>query len=90
VSGGAHGPGTASCRAIFEKLSEYLDGELDAALCSEMGTHLDDCPPCQAFLESLRRTIALVERLPAPSISPEVRRELLEAAERLPRSHKPQ
>jgi RNA polymerase sigma-70 factor (ECF subfamily) len=74
---GPHRTGAPRCRDLFERLSEYLDGELDQAICSEMGTHLEDCPPCQAFLESLKRTIALVRRTPGAELPPEVRRALL-------------
>jgi len=79
----SHGPRSPRCRELFERLSEYLDGELDPALCAEMDTHLGGCAPCEAFLESLRRTIAVVERLPVPAIPPDLRRELIEAASRL-------
>lgn len=52
-----HGRGSAECREIFARLSEYLDAELPDAVCADLERHLDDCPPCQRFLESLRRTV---------------------------------
>jgi len=63
-------------------LSEYLDGELDPSLCSGIETHLAECPPCQAFLESLRRTVRLVSSVPDPEIGEDVRREIREAYDR--------
>lgn len=47
------------CREHFIRISEYLDGELDADLCKEIEAHLEQCPDCQNCLESLKRTIAL-------------------------------
>jgi anti-sigma factor RsiW len=80
---GKHEPGSPACRELFEKLSDYLDGELDPALCSAIEVHLGDCPPCQDFLRSLERTVALVRRLPAEPLPAEAKRELIEAAARL-------
>jgi anti-sigma factor (TIGR02949 family) len=78
-------PGSPRCRDLFARLSEYLDGELDEALCSEAETHLEDCPPCRDFLESLRRTVGLLDRLPAERVPEEIRREVRESLERLRR-----
>ena len=80
-----HRPGSSRCRELFARLSEYLDGELDEALCSETETHLEDCPPCRDFLESLRRTVALLDRLPAERMPEEIRREVRESLEKLRR-----
>ena len=80
-----HRPGSPRCRDLFARLSEYLDGELDEALCSEAETHLEDCPPCRDFLESLRRTVGLLDRLPAERVPEEIRREVRESLERLRR-----
>ncbi len=51
------------CRRIFALLSEYLDAELPADTCEQIAAHLNDCPPCVEFLESLRKTIALCRSL---------------------------
>jgi anti-sigma factor RsiW len=64
---------------MFARLSEYLDGELDPASCSGIEAHMDDCPPCKAFLESLRRTVDLARDLPEHELPEEFTRELVEA-----------
>ena len=46
-----------SCKQIFAGLSEYLDGRLDDLTCDRVQRHLQDCPPCVAFLEDLRKAI---------------------------------
>ena len=78
-----HAPGSPACRELFSRLSEYLDGELDASICEETETHLGDCPPCQQFLESLRRTVDWVRRLPEEAEPEAVRREVREAVRKL-------
>ena len=74
-----HRPGSPDCRAIFARLSEYLDDELEFDPCSRLEEHLEDCPPCQAFLESLRRTVDLARNLPAPTLPDDLKAELLQA-----------
>jgi anti-sigma factor RsiW len=74
-----HGLGSTDCREVFARLSEYLDGELDPGICSHLEEHMDDCPPCQAFLESLRRTVDLTRDLPAQALPDGFEEELLEA-----------
>jgi anti-sigma factor RsiW len=71
---GGHGPGSPECRELFARLSEYLDGELTEATCAGVEAHLGDCPPCQAFLESLRRTVRLVESADPVTMPDEIRR----------------
>lgn len=52
-------PAAGNCRSLFAKLSDYLDGTLDDAFCKEMQRHLGDCPPCVAFIASLKETVDL-------------------------------
>lgn len=57
------------CISIFKRLSEYLDGELDAKAYEEMRVHIKACVKCEVCLETLRRTVALcrnmkMERVP--------------------------
>ena len=79
----SHEHGSRQCREIFERLSEYMDGELDPELCERLEGHMDDCPPCVAFLESLRRTVRLVGSLEAPVLDEDARRRVVEDHRRL-------
>jgi predicted anti-sigma-YlaC factor YlaD len=40
--------------------SEYLDGELDQQSSDEVKTHLEMCPPCRTFFDTLLATISLL------------------------------
>lgn len=83
-----HAPGSPRCRDLFARLSEYLDGEMGESLCAETEAHLEDCPPCRDFLESLRRTVALLDRLPAEEVPEEIRREVRDSLDRLRRERR--
>lgn len=50
-----------SCREILDSLSEYIDAELDPSLCAEIESHMADCSPCVAFLNTLKKTVVLVK-----------------------------
>jgi predicted anti-sigma-YlaC factor YlaD len=61
----AHGPADAACREVFERLSEFLDGELTPADCAHIEEHIRDCAPCVAFLDSLKSCIRAAHGLGA-------------------------
>jgi RNA polymerase sigma-70 factor (ECF subfamily) len=72
---------TASCKALFAQLSNYLDERLDDSVCEKLEQHLGSCQPCAAFLDSLESTIKDLRKLPAHSLNKEaaakVRKEVL-------------
>jgi anti-sigma factor RsiW len=47
------------CMALFAKLSEYLNDELDPESRQLFEAHLKHCPPCQVCLSTLHRTVEL-------------------------------
>ncbi len=58
-------PRSQKCKRIFANLSEYLDGNLDGALCNELERHMAGCTPCEAFLSSLRDSVHQIRALPS-------------------------
>ena len=84
-----HHPET--CEEVVALLSEYLDFELPPAACGEVESHLDRCPDCLEFLDSLRSTIALcrtfaISALPGP-LSDRARKELKAAWRKMLAAH---
>jgi hypothetical protein len=49
------------CRALLQRLSDYLDGDLGEGLCEKIRVHARACPPCEAVLRSLRKTVKLCQ-----------------------------
>lgn len=82
-----HGEDGGECRQLVDRLSEYIDGELPVDLCARIEEHCKDCRPCEAFIESLRRTVRLIESDEAPRLPDEARAELLAAWRRVDDSH---
>jgi anti-sigma factor (TIGR02949 family) len=81
------------CKDVFAMLSEYLDRELTAETCAELEAHLADCPPCIAFLNSLKKTVGLCKDCappdqPPPPLSHEAREKMLAAYRNYLASHR--
>jgi RNA polymerase sigma-70 factor (ECF subfamily) len=55
--GGRRAGKPLQCREMFAQLSEYLDGRLKEVTCARIQKHLQDCPPCIAFLADLERAV---------------------------------
>jgi len=47
------------CRELLSQFSDYIDGELEAALCAELEAHLAECPNCRIMVDTMRKTITL-------------------------------
>ncbi|MCH2660572.1 zf-HC2 domain-containing protein [bacterium] len=41
-----------SCKQVLEALAEYLEGDLTAEDRMRFERHMQDCPPCEAFLKT--------------------------------------
>ena len=58
------------CVEMFEKLSEYIDGEVGLSTCQEIEKHIDACVACQICLATLKQTVKLckeVKQSPVPA-----------------------
>jgi len=48
------------CKHVWEYISAYIDGDVDAALRAEIDQHLDTCEICSAVLDSTRNVVVLM------------------------------
>ncbi len=60
-----------NCRWVNRKLVEFLEGELSGAPNSKIKAHLDSCPVCSRELDVLKKSWALLDKLPAIEPSPD-------------------
>lgn len=49
------------CTQLRGLSSDYVDGELDTQTSGGITHHLQGCPPCLAFIETLKATISLIK-----------------------------
>jgi len=58
------------CRALLERVSRYVDGDVTAAERRAVLAHIRRCPCCQAMADGLKQTVSVCRdasrtRLPA-------------------------
>ncbi len=68
--------GMDNCKEIIDLLGDYLDGDLPADRRHAFEGHMNDCPPCLEFLDSIRDTRSLAESLRCEAIPEPVRKSL--------------
>jgi anti-sigma factor RsiW len=71
-----------SCRQVYQHICDHLDEDLASPRCRRIRQHLEGCPDCQAYLDSLKKTIILYRSAPSPRVPPVVHRALAKALER--------
>jgi hypothetical protein len=64
------------CKHIFRYICENLDQDLGSPQCREIKKHLDACPNCIAYLDSLKTTIRLYREYPHPKFTEKSREKL--------------
>ncbi len=48
------------CKHVWDHISAYIDGEVDAELRAEIDKHLETCEICSAVLDSTRNVVVLM------------------------------
>jgi len=71
-----------NCKEVFESLSGYLDDELIPDEADEIETHVERCAPCQAFLNTLQRTVAFCRDATVMSLTDAAHAEARESMKR--------
>jgi anti-sigma factor RsiW len=51
------------CSQVLSELNDYIDGELSPELCLALEEHLDHCENCKIVLDTLHKTVYLVQHL---------------------------
>ncbi len=50
-----------NCDELLKALNEYVDGNVDPAVCKDFEAHLQGCNPCQVVVDNIRKTISLYQ-----------------------------
>lgn len=68
-----------TCRELVELVTEYLEGTLPGLDRKRLEAHLRECPYCDEYIAQMRRTVAVLGKLPPEPMDPNREQELLEA-----------
>ncbi|MCY2977099.1 MAG: zf-HC2 domain-containing protein [Planctomycetota bacterium] len=55
-----------NCKEVADRLSPFMDGELDSGLNERVSLHIESCDACKRDLESFRRIGVLMREVEAP------------------------
>ncbi|MCL4487395.1 MAG: zf-HC2 domain-containing protein [Chloroflexi bacterium] len=65
-----------SCHDLKAQLSDFIDGELDEAMCHEIQRHLEGCENCRVMVDTLKKTIMLYRNEPPGTVPTETHERL--------------
>lgn len=74
-----HSRAMLSCVETVQLVTDYVEGELDAADRLRFEQHVSICPPCRGFLSQMRVTRRVVGSVPGEPLSPTLERALVDA-----------
>ncbi len=67
------------CEDVYLHICDHLDEDISSPRCRMIREHLDACPNCQAYLDSLKKTITLYKAIPEPSVPAQTHKQLFKA-----------
>jgi hypothetical protein len=71
------------CDEVYLHICDSLDENLGSPQCRAIKKHLERCPECQTYLNSLKTTIALYKAAPVPRLPAKAHRDLFTTIARL-------
>ena len=77
------------CLEMFERLSEYLDDELDDITCKEIEAHVKECVACFSCMQTLKRTVDLCKQTPNQPVPKAFSEKLKELVQNMPKTITP-
>ena len=71
-----------NCSAVIREISNYIDGDLDAAMKQEVEKHLAGCEECTMIMIQTKVTVEIFQYARPVEIPPEVHSRLHDALRR--------
>lgn len=65
-----------NCADVVAHICENLDYKLNSKKCREIKKHLEQCPNCTAYLDSLKKTVKLYRMVRSTRVPSSSRRKL--------------
>ena len=67
----------SSCEEIAKYICNEMDEHINSPKCRAIKKHLETCPNCTAYLDSLKKTVRLYREYPSPKLLGKRRRKLI-------------
>lgn len=65
-----------NCTNVAEHVCGELDEDINSAACRAIKKHLNSCPNCTAYLDSLKKTVLVYKYSPNPRFPAKARKKL--------------
>lgn len=65
-----------NCKSVIRELSNYIDGDLDAAMRQELERHLGHCEDCTIIVDQTKKSIEILCGCQAVALPTDVRSRL--------------
>jgi len=62
----------SKCRDYIENIADYIDGEIEESLCTELTEHLKSCENCRIMVDTLKQTVVLCRNGKIELLPPEI------------------
>jgi len=63
---------------IMKQICDQMGEDLNAPVCREVAVHLQECPECKFYFDTVKKTVVLCREIEnKKSIPPEVRQRLM-------------
>ena len=70
------------CQRVVELVTDYLEGVMPPQERARFERHIADCPNCRRYLAQMRTTLAVLGRIEAEAVAPDVMDEMLDVYRR--------
>ncbi len=70
------------CKELFEKMSEYLDGEMNLAMMKEAEKHLAHCTECEETVKTFKKCVSILKTTKNKTLPKKVKTQLKKLIEK--------
>lgn len=74
--------GEFDCQDVVDHSSAYIDNDLKDDKRSALQTHISNCGPCKAFVDTLSSTIGALGRLPGVNTPSALKQSIMDRVHR--------
>ena len=46
---------------VYKQICDFMGEDLDAPVCKEVAEHLESCPNCKVYLDTVKKTVTICQ-----------------------------
>ena len=62
---------SAHHRDVYKQICDFMGEDLDAPACQEVADHLESCPNCKVYLDTVKKTVTICQEVEQEKEMPE-------------------